>query len=177
MSPPPPSVFPFMFSVHASSSFFSPHGLYISLASLIFSHLLVCSCSYSSFLIFSVLSIPIIHLNIRIPVLSIASFAQPFVSALTTIHRTCSRYDDILYIAALSVMSILLSHTIPDNHVSPLSPCSSHALDVSQYHHFCFLRIYLYFDTLLLQSCLSFHHSSLSIRFSLCQNPQVIYTQ
>ena len=67
----------------------------------------------SSFLIFSILIIPIIHLNIFISVLS-SKFCSAFVSAQVSLPSIRTVMMTVWYrpTAALSIMGILLSHTI-----------------------------------------------------------------
>ncbi len=67
----------------------------------------------SSFLIFSILFIPNIHINILVSVLS-SKFCSAFLTAQVSRQyiRTCLM--TVLYTAALSMMGILLSNTFPD---------------------------------------------------------------
>ena len=110
----------FIFHVIITTScsvFLSTWPNHLSLASLMFS--LMCAkpvvALMSSFLIFSILIIPIIHLNIFISVLS-SKFCSAFVSAHVSHPSIRTVLMTVWYrpTAALSIMGILLSHTIPD---------------------------------------------------------------
>ena len=67
----------------------------------------------SSFLIFSILFIPIINLNILIHVLSSKLYSS-FLSAQVFLPYIRTRLMTGLYTDAVSIIGKLLSHTIPD---------------------------------------------------------------
>ena len=106
-----------MFSLRHLLQSFSPHGLTISVSLFLFSNLclphLLLLTIISSFVIFSILFIPIIHLNILISVLS-SKFCSAFLSAQVSLPYIRTGLMTLLYTAALSIIGILFSHSIPD---------------------------------------------------------------
>ena len=106
-----------MFSLrHILHQSFSPHGLTISGSLHLFSRLCLPHRSLahiSSFLIFSILRIPITRLNMLIHVLS-SNINSAFLSDQVSLPYIITCLMVVLNTAVSSLIGTLLSHTIPD---------------------------------------------------------------